>query len=144
MNCKRQALYASADGLEKGAYVLADSDDPELILIATGSEVGLAVAAYELLKSEGVAVRVVSMPSWFRYEKQSDAYKELVLPKAVKARVSIEMASEIGWDRYVGLDGKAMSMSTFGASAPLAGLQSKFGFTLENVVKTAKSLLEKK
>ena len=147
----RQALptldrtkYASAEGLEKGAYVLASSEDPEVILIATGSEVSLAVAAYEKLAAEGVAVRVVSMPSWFRYEQQSDAYKESVLPKAVKARVSIEMASEIGWDRYVGLDGKAISMATFGASAPLAKLQDKFGFTVDKVVETAKSVMETK
>ena len=147
----RQALptldrtkYASADRLEQGAYVLASSDNPDLILIATGSEVSLAVAAYEKLTAEGVAARVVSMPSWFRYEQQSDAYKESVLPKAVKARVSIEMASEIGWDRYIGLDGKAISMATFGASAPLAKLQDKFGFTVDKVVETAKSVMETK
>ena len=145
----RQALptldrtkYASADGLEKGAYVLASSENPEVILIGTGSEVGLAVAAYEKLTGEGIAARVVSMPSWFRYEQQSDEYKESVLPKAVKARVSIEMASEIGWDRYVGLEGKAISMATFGASAPLAKLQDKFGFTVDKVVETAKSVME--
>ena len=147
----RQALptldrtkYASADGLEKGAYVLAGAENPEVILIGTGSEVGLAVAAYEKLTAEGIAARVVSMPSWFRYEQQSDDYKESVLPKAVKARVSIEMASEIGWDRYVGLDGKAISMATFGASAPLAKLQDKFGFTVDKVVETAKSVMETK
>ncbi len=147
----RQALptldrtkYASADGLEKGAYVLAGSDAPQVILIGTGSEVGLAVAAYEKLTEQGIAARVVSMPSWFRYEQQSDAYKESVLPKAVKARVSIEMASEIGWDRYVGLEGKAISMATFGASAPIAKLQDKFGFTVDKVVETAKSVMETK
>ena len=147
----RQALptldrtkYASAEGLEKGAYVLASADNPEVILIGTGSEVGLAVAAYEKLTEQGIAARVVSMPSWFRYEQQSDAYKESVLPKAVKARVSIEMASEIGWDRYVGLEGKAISMATFGASAPLAKLQDKFGFTVDKVVETAKSVMETK
>jgi transketolase len=147
----RQALptidrtkYASADGLEQGAYVLADSENPQVILIATGSEVSLAIGAYEQLKSEGIAARVVSMPSWFRYERQSDDYKESVLPKAIKARVSIEMASEIGWDRYVGLEGKAISMATFGASAPIAKLQDKFGFTLAKVVETAKSVMETK
>ena len=147
----RQALptidrtkYASADGLEKGAYVLADSDDPQVILIATGSEVSLAIGAYEQLQSEGIAARVVSMPSWFRYELQSDDYKESVLPKAIKARVSIEMASEIGWDRYVGLEGKAISMATFGASAPIAKLQDKFGFTVAKVVDAAKSVMETK
>jgi len=146
----RQALptldrgkYASADGVAKGAYVLADSDAPQVILIATGSEVSLAVGAYERLKQEGIAARVVSMPSWFRYELQSDAYKESVLPKAVTARLAVEMGGEIGWDRYVGLAGKTITMSTFGASAPLAKLQDKFGFTVDNVVKQAKSLLNK-
>jgi len=139
-----RAKYASADGLEKGAYVLADSDDPQVILIATGSEVSLAIGAYEQLQSEGIAARVVSMPSWFRYELQSDDYKESVLPNAIKARVSIEMASEIGWDRYVGLEGKAISMATFGASAPIAKLQDKFGFTVAKVVDAAKSVMETK
>ncbi|MDB5708066.1 MAG: transketolase [Sphingomonas bacterium] len=147
----RQALptldrgkYASADGVAKGGYVLADSDKPQVILIATGSEVSLAIAAYEQLKGEGVAARVVSLPSWYRYELQSDAYKESVLPKAVSARLAIEMGGEIGWDRYVGLAGKTITMATFGASAPLAKLQDKFGFTVDNVVKQAKSLLETK
>jgi len=149
----RQALptldrskYASADGVAKGGYVLADSEDsdgngPQIILIATGSEVSLAVGAYEKLKADGIAARVVSMPSWFRYEQQSDAYKESVLPKHVTARLAVEMAGEVGWDRYVGLAGKTITMATFGASAPLAKLQDKFGFTVDNVVKVAKSLL---
>jgi transketolase len=147
----RQALptldrskYASADGVARGAYVLADSAAPQVILIATGSEVSLAVGAYEQLKQEGIAARVVSMPSWFRYELQSDEYKESVLPKAVTARLAVEMGGEIGWDRYVGLAGKTITMSTFGASAPLAKLQDKFGFTVDNVVKQAKALLETK
>ncbi|MBS0478678.1 MAG: transketolase, partial [Proteobacteria bacterium] len=147
----RQALptldrsrYASAEGLAKGAYVLADSDEPEVILIATGSEVSLAIEAHERLKKDGVASRVVSMPSWYRYELQSDAYKESVLPKKVTARLAIEMGSEVGWDRYIGLSGKTITMATFGASAPLAKLADKFGFTVDNVVKTAKGMLEKK
>lgn len=147
----RQALptldrgtYASAEGTAKGGYVLADSDAPEVILIATGSEVSLAVAAYERLKAEGIAARVVSLPSWYRYERQSDAYKESVLPKAVSARLAIEMGGEIGWDRYVGLSGRTITMSTFGASAPIAKLQEKFGFTVDNVVKQAKAMLETK
>ncbi|MEO5937499.1 MAG: transketolase C-terminal domain-containing protein, partial [Sphingomonas sp.] len=139
-----RAKYASADGVAKGGYVLADSDDPQVILIATGSEVSLAVGAYEKLKEHGIAARVVSMPSWFRYEKQSDAYKESVLPKKAAARLAIEMGGEIGWDRYVGLSGKTITMNTFGASAPLAKLADKFGFTVDNVVKVAKSLLETK
>ena len=146
----RQALptldrskYASAAGVAKGAYVLADSDNPEVILIASGSEVSLAVAAYEQLKGEGVAARVVSMPSWFRFEQQDQAYKESVLPSGVTARLAIEMAGEMGWDRYVGPKGSTITMSTFGASAPLKGLQDKFGFTVENVVKKAKALAGK-
>lgn len=144
----RQALptldrtkYASADGLAKGAYVLADSENPEVILIATGSEVSLALAAHDKLVAQGVASRVVSMPSWYRYELQDAAYKESVLPKGVKARLAIEMAGEIGWDRYVGLDGRTITMSTFGASAPIAKLQDKFGFTVDNVVKVATEML---
>ncbi len=145
----RQALptldrskYASADGVKQGGYVLADSDGtPDVILIATGSEVSLAIEAHEKLTAEGVKSRVVSMPSWFRYEKQSDAYKESVLPAGVSARVAIEMAGEIGWDRYVGLKGKTITMSTFGASAPIAKLADKFGFTVDNVVKVAKEVM---
>lgn len=146
----RQALptldrskYGSADGLANGGYVLADSDGtPDVILIATGSEVSLAVQAYEQLKADGVAARVVSMPSWYRYELQDDGYKESVLPKAVKARVAIEMAGEIGWDRYTGYEGRIIAMSTFGASAPIDKLRDKFGFTVENVVKVAKEVID--
>ena len=128
--------------MKQGGYVLADSDGtPDVILIATGSEVSLAIEAHEKLAAEGVKSRVVSMPSWFRYEKQSDAYKESVLPSAVSARVAIEMAGEIGWDRYVGLKGKTITMSTFGASAPIAKLADKFGFTVDNVVKVAKEVM---
>ncbi len=148
----RQALptldrtkYASADGLEKGGYVLADSDGtPDVILIATGSEVSLVVEAHEKLTADGVKSRVVSMPSWYRYELQDAAYKESVLPRGVRARVAVEMAGSIGWDRYVGLDGATVTMSTFGASAPLAKLQDKFGFTVDNVVKVARQVMETK
>ncbi|MBD8701413.1 transketolase [Sphingomonas sp. CFBP 13714] len=148
----RQALptldrtkYASADGVEQGGYVLADCDGtPDVILIATGSEVSLAVDAHEKLVADGVKSRVVSMPSWYRYELQDAAYKESVLPRGVRARVAIEMAGSIGWDRYVGLDGATVTMSTFGASAPLAKLQDKFGFTVDNVVKVARQVMETK
>jgi transketolase len=134
--------FAPASGVAKGAYVLTkDEGTPDVILIATGSEVALAVQAYEQLKAEGVNARVVSMPSWYRYELQDEAYKESVLPKAVKARVAIEMAGPIGWDRYVGYEGRQITMSTFGASAPIAKLQDKFGFTVENVVKVAKEAM---
>ncbi|MDF2495946.1 transketolase [Sphingomonas sp.] len=145
----RQALptidrtkYASADGVKQGGYVLADCDGtPEVILIATGSEVTLALEAHEKLIADGKKSRVVSMPSWYRYEKQSDAYKDSVLPAGVTARVAIEMAGEIGWDRYVGLKGRTVTMSTFGASAPIAKLADQYGFTADNVVKVAKEVM---
>jgi transketolase len=148
----RQALptldrtkYASADGVEQGGYVLADSDGtPDVILIATGSELSLVIGAHEKLLADGVKSRVVSMPSWYRYELQDAAYKESVLPRGVRARVAVEMAGSIGWDRYVGLDGATVTMSTFGASAPLAKLQDKFGFTVDNVVKVARQVMETK
>ncbi|QBM77470.1 transketolase [Sphingomonas sp. AAP5] len=148
----RQALptidrskYASAEGLMQGGYVLADSPEtdgaPQVILIATGSEVSLALEAHDKLVAQGVASRVVSLPSWHRYESQDAAYKESVLPAAVTARVAIEMGSEIGWDRYVGTHGKTITMSTFGASAPIAKLQDKFGFTVDHVVKVATEMV---
>ncbi len=148
----RQALptldretYAPADGVLKGGYVLADSDGtPDVILLATGSELSLVVQAHETLKAEGINSRVVSMPSWYRYELQSDEYKESVLPKAVKARLAVEQAGPIGWDRYVGYEGRQITMSTFGASAPISKLQDKYGFTVDNVVKVAKEMLETK
>ncbi len=144
----RQALptldrntYASAEGLLKGAYVLAGSDAPEVVLIATGSEVALAVAAYEKLTADGVKAQVVSMPSWYRFELQDRAYRDTVLPPATKARLAIEMAGSMGWDRYVGSYGDTITMATFGASAPIAKLQDKFGFTVDNVVAKARQLI---
>ena len=134
-------VYAPASGLAQGAYVLADPPGGravEVILIATGSEVGLAVAAYEALTAEGVAARVVSMPSWELFDRQDAAYRESVLPAAVLARVAVEQATTLGWERYVGSGGAIIGMSTFGASAPLKALQSKFGFTPEAVVARAK------
>ncbi|WP_294202673.1 transketolase [uncultured Sphingomonas sp.] len=148
----RQALptldrskYASASGVKKGGYVLADCDGtPDLILIATGSELSLVTDAYETLKAEGKKVRVVSLPSWYRFELQDAAYKDSVLPKTVTKRLAVEQAGSIGWDRYVGFDGRTITMSTFGASAPLAKLQDKYGFTHDNVVKVAREMLETK
>ena len=137
-----RAKYASADGLLQGGYVLADSSEPQLILLATGSEVSLALAAHEKLAEAGVRSRVVSLPSWHRFEAQDAAYKESVLPTNITARLAIEMGSELGWDRYVGLAGRTITMSTFGASAPIAKLQDKFGFTLDHVVKLATEMLE--
>jgi transketolase len=145
----RQALptfdrtkYAPASGVAKGAYILADSDGrPDVILMGTGSEVSLCVTAYEQLKSEGVKARVVSMPSWDIFEKQSDAYKKQVFPPEVKARVSVEMAATLGWDRYVGPYGKMIGMHRFGASAPLKDLLKKFGFTVDKVVEAARETM---
>ncbi len=149
----RQALptldrskYAPASGVAKGAYVLADAPDgtPEVILIATGSEVSLAAQAHEMLIAQGIRSRVVSMPSWDIFEHQTQEYRDSVLPPSVKARVAIEQASTFGWERYVGDTGRVIGMKTFGASAPLKELQKKFGFEPENVVAVAKELLGKK
>lgn len=134
-----RSKYAAASGAAKGAYVLAGADHPEVLLLATGSEVSLAVDAYEQLKSEGIAAQVVSMPSWELFEEQDQAYRDSVLPPAVKARVVVEQAGPLGWDRYVGQTGAKVVMNSFGASAPLAKLQEQFGFTVDNVVKQAKA-----
>jgi transketolase len=136
--------YASAAGLARGGYVLADGDgegDPDVILIGTGSEVHLAVAAYEELTADGVNARVVSLPSWHMFDQQDEEYRESVLPAAVTARVAVEQASTLGWDRYVGPGGRIVGMHTFGASAPLKELQNQFGFTPEKVAEAARSLL---
>ena len=132
--------YAPASGLAQGAYVLADSQDgqqPDVILIGTGSEVSLCVAAYEQLRLEGVKARIVSMPSWELFEHQDQAYRDRVLPPAVKARVAVEQASTFGWAHYVGMTGTVIGMTTFGASAPLKELQKEFGFTKERIVEAA-------
>jgi transketolase len=137
--------YAAASGLARGAYVLADAPGgiPEVILIASGSELSLAVDAHQALVAEGIRSRVVSMPSWEIFEQQSREYRDSVLPRAVKARVAIEQASTFGWERYVGEAGHVMGMKTFGASAPLKELQKKFGFQPEKVVLAAKTALGK-
>jgi transketolase len=137
--------YASASGVAKGAYILADAPGgkPDVILMATGSEVHLCVEAFEKLSAEGIKARVVSMPSWDLFEKQDDAYKKSVFPPDITARVSIEMASTFGWERYVGLQGKVLGMHTFGASAPLKDLVKKFGFETSNVIAAAKEVLGK-
>ena len=138
--------YASASGVACGAYVLADAPgaNPEIILIATGSEVSLAVAAHEKLITEGIRSRVVSMPSWDIFENQPQTYRNSVLPPDITARVAIEQASTFGWERYVGTTGRVIGMKTFGASAPLKELQKKFGFEPDNVAAVAKDLLRKK
>nr|MBI3612999.1 transketolase [Nitrospirota bacterium] len=137
--------YAAASGVAMGAYVLADAPGgkPDVILMATGTEVGLAVEAYEKLKAEGVKARVVSMPSWDLFEHQSREYRDSVLPPNVTARVSVEYASTFGWARYVGLTGCTIGMTTFGASAPLKELVKKFGFSVDNVVAAAKDQVGK-
>jgi transketolase len=138
-----RSRYASAEGLRRGGYVLADPEggEPEVILIATGSEVALAVAAHEQLTSDGVRSRVVSLPCWEIFERQDQAYQDAVLPPETIARVSIEEASTLGWDRFVGPDGAKIGMHTFGSSAPLKDVQTKFGFTPDKVAETAKEVL---
>jgi transketolase len=138
--------YAPAAGLAKGAYVLADPPQgvPEVLLIATGSEVGLCVTAYEDLTKRGVKARVVSMPCWELFERQPQAYRDEVLPPSVTARVAVEQASTLGWAHYVGLNGAIIGMHTFGASAPLKDVQKKFGFEPEAVVAAALAQLGKK
>ena len=135
--------YAPASGVSRGAYVLADAPggNPEVIIIASGSEVSLAVEAHEKLLSEGIRSRVVSMPSWEIFEHQPRAYRESVLPPNVTARVAVEQASTFGWERYVGASGHVVGMNTFGASAPLKELQRKFGFEPDHVIAAAKGQL---
>ena len=136
--------YNSAEGVAKGAYVLADppsGEAPDVILIATGSEVAMTVEAYEQLTADGVNARVVSMPSMELFDKQPRSYRDEVLPPSVTARVAVEKGSTFGWDRWVGLTGAIIGMSTFGASAPLKVLQAKFGFTTEHIVATARAQL---
>ncbi len=148
----RQALptldrtkYAAASGLRHGAYVLRDSPggEPQVILMATGSEVQLIVAAGEKLEGEGIRVRLVSMPSWDLFEKQDKEYRESVLPRHITMRVGVEQAATMGWDRYVGFDGDIIAMHTFGASAPLAKLQEKFGFSAEKVYEAARKQVDR-
>ena len=140
-----RSRYASAAGVAKGAYVLADAADgePDVLLIATGTELQLAVAAHEQLTAEGIRARVVSMPSWELFEQQDQVYRDAVLPPSVKARVAVEQGSTFGWERWVGMDGAIIGMKTFGASAPLKALLKQFGFTVEAVVAAAKAQIAK-
>jgi transketolase len=154
MICSRQNLatldrtkYAPANGVAKGAYVLAcaaPDGKPEVILMATGSEVQLVVEIYEKLVAEGVKARVVSMPSWEVFEQQDQAYRDSVLPPDCRGRVAVEQASTMGWARYTGFDGVNIGMHTFGASAPLKELVVKFGFTNDNVYAAAKAQAARK
>jgi transketolase len=137
--------YASAAGVARGAYVMADAESgkPAVILIGTGSEIALCVDVYETLKQQGIAARVVSMPSWELFEQQDQAYRDSVLPPDITARVSVEAGSVIGWDRYVGTDGAKIGMHSFGSSAPIKDLMVKFGFTPEKVLAAAKDQIAK-
>jgi transketolase len=146
----RQALptldrtkYASAAGVARGAYVLADppAGNPEVIIIASGSEVSLAVAAHEQLKGDNIRARVVSMPSWDIFDEQSQEYRDSVLPPQITARVAVEQASTFGWERYVGSHGRVVGMHTFGASAPLKELQRKYGFEPDRLVEIVKQVV---
>jgi transketolase len=138
-----RAKYGAAEGLAKGAYVLADAQrkTPELILIASGSEVAPTLEAYEKLAGEGVAARLVSMPSWDLFEKQPQSYRDEILPPNVAARLAIEAAAPFGWERYVGTKGDVIGIERFGASAPYKVLAEKFGFTAANIVERAHKLL---
>jgi transketolase len=140
----RRAL-APAKGLHRGAYVLWESGagSPEVILIGTGSEVHIALKAARQLASEGTGVRVVSMPSWDLFDEQTVDYREMVLPPAVKARVAVEAGAKLGWERYVGLEGRVVGMEGFGASAPGPVLYEKFGITPAAVVEEARALLDR-
>jgi transketolase len=139
-----RTICASADNLSKGAYVLIENGDkPEVILIASGSEVSIGVEAFDILKSEGIKARVVSFPSWELFESQTDEYKESVIPKSVKARISIEAGVKQGWEKYIGVYGEAISIEKFGASAPYQVIFKEYGFTKEIVVQKAKALISK-
>ena len=147
MALSRQAMptfdrtkYASASGVAKGAYILADADNgkPEVILMGTGTEVQLCVGAYEALKKEGIGARVVSMPCLELFEKQDQAYRDSVLPPEITSRVTVEQGTVMGWDRYAGASGSIIGMHSFGSSAPLKDLLTKFGFTPEKVLEAAR------
>ncbi|MCD0489744.1 transketolase [Pedobacter sp. MC2016-14] len=139
-----QDKFGKATGLEKGAYILSESSSkPELILMATGSEVALILQAQEILEKDGISTRVVSMPSWELFEQQNAAYKEEVFPKAIRKRLAVEMASPMGWHKYTTDEGAILGMTTFGESAPAEDLYKHFGFTPANVVDRAKEVLNK-
>jgi transketolase len=142
MDILDRSNLAPASNLSKGAYVLADTDGaPDLILIATGSEVQVALGARDELAQEGVQARVVAMPSWELFEEQPQTYKDSVIPPDVAARLSIEAGVSLGWDRYVGPNGGTVSVDQFGASAPVGVIWEKFGFTASAVAARARELL---
>jgi transketolase len=135
-----RTLYASASGVARGAYVLAGTADqtPDVLLLATGSEVSLCIAAFEQLKLEGIKTRVISMPSWELFERQGLEYRDSVLPPQITARVAVEAASSFGWERYTGIDGRIIGMDTFGLSAPMKVVEQRFGFDPAHVVAAAR------
>ncbi|MCY1117579.1 transketolase [Bacillus safensis] len=140
-----QAPEKAYEGVEKGGYVVVEAADaqPEALLLASGSEVGLAIEAQKALEKEGIRASVVSLPAWDRFDQQSDEYKESVLPKSVRARIAIEMGASLGWERYTGLDGDVIAIDKFGASAPGETIIEKYGFTVSNVVSRVKAKLNK-
>jgi transketolase len=135
-----RSRYAPAAGLARGAYVMADAEDgaPQVILVATGSEVQLCIDVYERLKAEKIPARVVSMPSWELFERQDESYRHEVLPPHITARVTVEAGATIGWDRYAGPTGTIVGMHSFGGSAPGAALMKKFGFVPDKILQAAK------
>ena len=137
-----QSKYGSSENLSKGAYVLTPVDKPDVLLLASGSEVSVALSAAEGLAKEGIAARVVSMPCWELFEKQSQEYKDSVIPPDVKARVAVEAAVEQGWHKYLGDKGLFVGLSSFGASAPAKVCFEKFGITPENVIEAARQSIE--
>ncbi|MFS0654874.1 transketolase [Bacillus sp. 179-C3.3 HS] len=140
-----QAPEKAYEGVEKGGYVVVEAADaqPEALLLASGSEVGLAIEAQKALEKEGIRVSVVSLPAWDRFNQQSDEYKESVLPQSVRARIAIEMGASLGWERYTGLDGDVIAIDKFGASAPGETIMEKYGFTVSNIVSRVKAKLNK-
>jgi transketolase len=136
-----QNKYGSAANLSKGAYVLVGTDKPDILLLATGSEISIALEACEKLAAEGIRAQVVSMPCWELFEKQSQEYKDMVLPPSVKARVGIEAGVEQGWSKWLGDNGIFIGMSSFGASAPAKICFEKFGITVANTVAAAKKTM---
>ncbi len=140
-----RSRYASAERLVRGAYVMADAEngEPQVILIASGSEVQLCIAAHESLKRDGIAARVVSMPSWELFERQDERYRNEVLPPKITARVAVELGATIGWGRYAGPTGAIIGMHSFGASAPSADLMRKFGFVPDKIMAAARAQIAK-
>ncbi|MGH6675482.1 MAG: transketolase-like TK C-terminal-containing protein, partial [Xanthobacteraceae bacterium] len=140
-----RSRYAAASGVARGGYVLAEAPGgrPDVILIGTGSEVSLCLSAADMLAGQNIAARVVSLPSWELFDRQDESYRESVLPRSVKARVSVEAGATRGWERYAGPDGATLGMHGFGASAPIKDLMSAFGFTAEHVAEAAKAQIAK-